>query len=158
MVYKRELEVGGMSMKATDLMIGDWVLISVWDCKPFPSKVTSINYNSYQGKDYDDWIDTEDEEDIEMNDVQPITLTPEILEKNGFEKKEDDEGQELYSLLLGEWAITYMSIFGCPYLTIEDVLDYDRAHSVLNLKDTVYHVHELQHELRKIGYEIYSIN
>lgn len=145
-------------MKATELMIGDWVLISVWDCKPFPSKVTSINYNSYQGKDFVDWIDTEDEEDIGMNDVQPILLTPEILEKNGFEKKEDDEGQELYSLLLGEWAITYMSIYGCPYLTIEDVLDYDRAHSVLNLKDSVYHVHELQHELRKIGYEIYSIN
>ncbi len=140
-------------MKATELMIGDWVLISVWDCKPFPSKVTSINYNSYQGKDFVDWIDTEDEEDIGMYAVQPIPLTPEILEKNGFEKKEDDEGQELYSLLLGEWAITYMSIYGCPYLTIEDVLDYDRAHSVLNLKDSVYHVHELQHALKLCGIE-----
>lgn len=145
-------------MKATELMVGDWVLISVWDCKPFPSKVTSINYNSYQGKNFVDWIDTEDEEDIEMNDVQPIPITPEILEKNGFEKKEDDEGQELYSLLLGEWAITYMSIYGCPYLTIEDVLDYDRAHSVLNLKDSIYNVHELQHELRKVGYEIHRVN
>lgn len=146
------------SMKATELMVGDWVQISVWDCKPFPSKVTSINYNSYQGKDFVDWIDTEDEEDIGMYEVQPIPLTPEILEKNGFEKKEDDFGQELYSLLLGEWAITYMSINGCPYLKIEDVLDYDRAHSVLNLKDSVYHVHELQHELKKVGYEIYCVN
>lgn len=145
-------------MKATELMIGDWVLISVWDCKPFPSKVTSINYNSYQGKDFVDWINTEDEEDIGIYDVKPITLTQEILEKNGFEKKKDDEGQELYSLLHGEWAITYMSIFGCPYLTIEDVLDYDSAHSVMCLKDSIYHVHELQHELRKIGYEIYRIN
>ena len=145
-------------MKTTDLMIGDWVLISVWGCKPFPSKVTSINYNSYQGKDFVDWIDTEDEEDIGMYAVQPILLTQEILEKNGFEKKEDDEGQELYSLLNGEWAITYMSIYGCPYLTIEDVLDDDRAHSVINLKDSIYHVHELQHVLRTVGYEIYRIN
>ena len=138
------------------------MLISVWDCKPFPSKVTSINYNSYQGKDFADWIDTEDEQEIDwidtedeqeigMYNVQPIPLTPEILEKNGFEKKEDDYGQELYSLLLGEWAITYMSISGCPYLTIEDVLDYDPAHSVLNLKDSVYNVHELQHALKLCG-------
>lgn len=69
-------------MKAEDLMIGDWVLISVWDCNPFPSKITSINYNSYQGKNYVDWIDTEDEEEIGMYAVQPIPITPEILEKN----------------------------------------------------------------------------
>lgn len=75
-------------MRATDLMIGDWVLISVWDCKPFPSKVTSINYNSYKGKDFADWIDTEDEEEIGMYNVQPIPITPEVLEKN-FQKDPD---------------------------------------------------------------------
>ena len=53
-------------MEMKDLMISDWVLISVWDCNPFPSKVTSINYNSYQGKDFVDWIDTEDEESFHV--------------------------------------------------------------------------------------------
>ena len=132
-------------MKATELMIGDWVLV-----KNKPVQVVGITTDS---------IETTDKNGYYSEDyIKPITLTPEILEKNGFEKKEDDEGQELYSLLLGEWAITYMSIYGCPYLTIEDVLDYDRAHSVLNLKDSIYHVHELQNELRKIGYEIHNIN
>lgn len=132
-------------MKATELMIGDWVLV-----KNKPVQVVGITTDS---------IETTDKEGYCYEDYfKPITLTPVILEKNGFEKKEDDEGQELYSLLIRGWAITYMSIYGCPYLTIEDVLDYDRAHSVVNLKDSVYHVHELQHELRKIEYEICRIN
>lgn len=132
-------------MKATELMIGDWVLV-----KNKPVQVVGITTDS---------IETTDKEGYCYEGYfKPITLTPVILEKNGFEKKEDDEGQELYSLLIRGWAITYMSIYGCPYLTIEDVLDYDRAHSVVNLKDSVYHVHELQHELRKIEYEICRIN
>jgi hypothetical protein len=74
------------------------VLISVWNCEPFPSKVTSINYNSYKGKDFADWIDTEDEEEIEMYAVQPIPLIPEILEKNGFVRQDGDEYyKEVYS-------------------------------------------------------------
>lgn len=125
-------------MKATELMIGDWVFV-----KNKPVQVVGLTTDS---------VETTDKEGFYFEDYfQPILLTPEILEKNGFEKKEDDEGQELYSLLLGEWAITYMSIYGCPYLTIEDVLDYDRAHSVLNLKDSIYHVHELQHALKLCG-------
>lgn len=132
-------------LQATELMIGDWVSV-----KNKHVQVVGITTDS---------IETTDKEGFYSEDYfEPIPLTPEILEKNGFEKKEDDEGQELYGLLLGEWAITYMSVFGCPYLTIEDVLDYDRAHSVLNLKDSVYHVHELQHELRKVGYEIHRVN
>lgn len=132
-------------LQATELMIGDWVSVKNKHVQVVGITTDSIETTAKEGY---------------FNEIffSPITLTPEILEKNGFEKKEDDFGQELYSLLLGEWAITYMSIYGCPYLTIEDVLDYDRAHSVLNLKDSVYHVHELQHELRKVGYEIHSVN
>lgn len=144
MVYQRKLEIE-FSMKATELMIGDWVLV-----KNKPVQVVGITTDS---------IETTDKEGYCYEDYfKPITLTAEILEKNGFKRFVDDEGQELYDLQIGEWEITYMSIFGCPYMTIEDILDYDSAHSVMNLKDSIYHVHELQHELRKIGYEIHNIN
>ena len=136
-------------MKATDLMIGDWVLISVWGCKPFPSKVTSINYNSYQGKDFVDWIDTEDEEEIGMYNVQPISLTPEILEKNGFSEPTDaGDGTLICGMSIPPYKLTFQSIFGLPVLTIEDVVDDDNLHTCLVLKNEIYSVHELQHALK----------
>lgn len=141
-------------MKATDLMIGDWVLLdkNAWIDDEYDRRCGVPDYQPHKiesGEDLDESVNAD-------GGALPIPLTQEILEKNGFEKKEDDFGQELYSLLLGEWVITYMSIYGCPYLTIEDVLDYDRGHSVLILKDSVYNVHELQHALKvcKIEKEI----
>lgn len=126
-------------------MIGDWVYVKNKPVQVVGVKTDSIettDKNGYYSEDY----------------IKPITLTAEILEKNEFKRIVDDEGQELYDLQIGEWEITYMSIFGCPYMTIEDILDCDSAHSVINLKDSVYHVHELQHELRKVGYEIRNVN
>lgn len=138
-------------MKATDLMIGDWVQydVNAWRDDEYDRKCCVPDYQPFKiesGEELDKLI-------LDDGKPKPIPLTPEILVKNGFEKKEDDDGQELYSLLLGEWAITYMSILGCPYLTIEDVLDYDRAHSVLNLKDSIYYVHQLQQALCLCGIE-----
>ena len=139
-------------MKATDLMIGDWVLISVWDCNPFPSKVTSINYNSYQGKNYVDWIDTEDEEEIGMYAVQPIPITPEILEKNGFNKPQDaGDGTLICGMTIGPYKLTFQSVFVLPIFTIENVVDNDNNHTCLVFKDEIYNVHELQHALRLCG-------
>lgn len=62
-------------MKATELMIGDWVLCpdnmqrQVRYLQVRPS-VIGIGGSSY-----------------DKNEIQPIPLTPEILEKNGFRKK-----------------------------------------------------------------------
>ena len=135
-------------MKTTELMIGDWVLHFGEIARIVGIRIDNYNDASYFKINlHDTWYESG------VDGIEPITLTPEILVKNGFEKKEDDDGQELYSLLLGEWAITYMSILGCPYLTIEDVLDYDRAHSVLNLKDSIYYVHQLQQALCFCGIE-----
>lgn len=135
-------------MKATDLMIGDWVLISVWDCNPFPSKVTSINYNSYQGKDYVDWIDTEDEEEIGMYIVQPIPLTPEILEKNGFPYNNKERlyypfSNKAFAIERDEHddQVFYYSMYVYnPYSSFN-------WHEIIEIR----YVHELQHALRLCG-------
>ena len=141
-----------MSMKATDLMIADWVLISVWGCKPFPSKVTSINYNSYQGKDFVDWIDTEDEEEIRMYAVQPIPLTPEILEKN-FGKYYNRGGFRCYSCSKDE-KIHYMIENRSPSAAPDNRIVFCRVPDIY-ICDVNY-VHELQHALKlcKINKEI----
>lgn len=146
-----------MTMETTDLMIGDWVLISVWDCKPFPSKVTSINYNSYQGKDFVDWIDTEDEEDIGMYDVQPIPLTAEILEKNFGEPVVDIEP----NTQLADYRYTMGSlgdICNTCYITGYNIEDRSQTQGKICVCREngawmfyIRYVHELQHALRLCG-------
>lgn len=59
-------------MKTTELQIGDWVKI---DYNSQKVKVTAV---------YNNWIDTSSISPL-MSKVSPIPLTPEILEKNGFE-------------------------------------------------------------------------
>lgn len=135
-------------MKTTDLMIGDWVLISVWDCNPFPSKITSINYNSYQGKDFVDWIDTEDEEEIGMYAVQPISLTPEILEKNGFELS--PEHARYYFEEEGE---KYEFVLRKMYYINNPKVQKGWAFYAFNVLTLVDYVHELQHAFKLCGIE-----
>ena len=59
-------------MKATELMIGDWVLM-----RGTPVQVRAIGFNTIR---YSDMLITEP-----LDNIEPIPLTPEILEKNGFE-------------------------------------------------------------------------
>ena len=77
-------------MKVTDLQIGDWVYITPWEAEsPLIGKVTAVNYNSWQGKDYCDWIDVEGWDEISPRDIQQIPLTLEIFEKNGWKYEFD---------------------------------------------------------------------
>lgn len=76
-------------MKANELTVGDWVKLDFYDV-PYGDeedavwkngKITAIHHKN--------WVDINfgsplDECDIEVEDVRPIPLTPEILEKNGF--------------------------------------------------------------------------
>ena len=59
------------NVEAKDLMIGDWVLIDT-----YPEKVKLIGETLIKVWNRDDSID--------VDDVLPIPLTAEILEKNGF--------------------------------------------------------------------------
>jgi hypothetical protein len=60
-------------MKASELMIGDWVLYN-----ETPQQVLEIS-------GIDDEVYLETDELVHQSEIQPIPLTPEILEKNGFE-------------------------------------------------------------------------
>jgi hypothetical protein len=102
-------------MKATELMIGDWVYYG-----KKPVKVLQLS----EGKDY--------------KEINPIPLTSEILEKNGFERLGTN-----YFLLCYPFGLTNPSTHDNYkdnyYLRVSD--------KSVNIK----FVHELQHALRLCG-------
>lgn len=125
-------------MKANEVMLGDWVYNEV------PCYVTAIYPNGTMDCQGDDWA-------ISTDRVDPIPLTAEILEKNGFvndfyetESIADYRTIELegysYSdyLVLITWCNGQLRATFEPRGSVEMVCDY---------------VHELQHALRLCGIE-----
>lgn len=126
-------------MKATDLMIGDWVLLN-----GNPLKIQAIdslgaeivaNGDLFCIKE-DRWAYTADK-------IDSIPLTPEILEKNGFVFDSDF------------WTISnprYNNVRMVRYCSIdEEVTDAFLGHWAFDENYAIDYVHELQHALRLCG-------
>jgi hypothetical protein len=65
-------------IKASDLRVGNWLLLDTGVCLPSPHCIMAKDiYDISEGK-------------ITLNALEPILLTPEILEKAGFEKEDKD--------------------------------------------------------------------
>ena len=131
-------------MKAEDLMIGDWVSITEPDdFHGYTGKVRITNAEvNYIMVDIPDMH----LHDVFIEDLQPIPLTEEILEKNGFGFL-DTSNNEIKSVWTGWWILDGLEL-GCfsnlkfpVYFNISDV----------NVK--VNYVHELQHALKLCGIE-----
>lgn len=71
-------------IKKEDLQIGDWVYIHHNGSASHFAKVTAIYENGFVC-----WLQEECEGLSKADYIEPIPLTPEILEKNGFRKSED---------------------------------------------------------------------
>lgn len=115
-------------MKANELMIGDWVYLNYWDGK-YPQQIHGINYNSWRGEGYADWVDTDIDDEASIKNVEPIPLTAEILEKNGFK---DEDADLLYTFYDG-WNFEIHN------------------KTMLVSCGSIWYVHELQHALRLCG-------
>lgn len=111
-------------MKANELMIGDWVVVGSGE----PFKVGIID------PDFLFW-----------DEVQPILLTPEILEKNGF--KEDGDG--VYRDSNSYFIPTYQSGFDIG--TWETHIE--PTEGIGDFSGNLKYIHELQHALRLCGVE-----
>lgn len=123
-------------MKSTELMIGDWV--SVEDL--IRCRVDKIF------QDYVVCLDKRDNEII--GNIMPIPLTPEILEKNGF----DNEGY--YRLPINENMSLEYYMYEHRLRKWYRGVDGWQNHSII--KDITFqcqchYVHELQHALRLCG-------
>lgn len=108
-------------LKVTDLMIGDWVML--------------------QGKPY--MIDMLNGYQESSMGVEPIPLTPEILEKN-FELLFSKKGVYIYSGIEGRLIIqNHYKVKGWDWS-----LDFDIQTGTATAFGRVNYIHELQHCLR----------
>lgn len=121
-----------MSMKANELMIGDWVMSK--ELKT-PVKVCSIMnhyettiYFYYQGNEFI----------VNSYQFEPIPLTPKILEKNGFYRSEIPTRDEIGHYYHRKTAPS--SIF--VSISFEDGRDFGNE---------IKYVHQLQHALKICG-------
>lgn len=130
-------------MKANELIIGCLVTSKKWREKPF--KITRINDS---GKYYCG-ITAEGSQvgPFLIEELVPIPLTAEILEKNGFETEDAKDGgfvlcDDFYDIFIYEWSD---SIWVVRYESTEMNIPFEQA--------TMSYVHELQHFLKSNGVE-----
>ena len=126
-------------MKANELMIGDWVQV--------PSLIDNVeHYDAWckvkQLRDCD--LDVVGFKEIKYDEIVPISLTPEILEKNGI--KRDTNGK-----VFGEYFDEDKNGFLEISVDREGIwwsINYEEYH-ILRFK----YVHQLQHALKLCGIE-----
>lgn len=139
-------------MKAEDLMIGDWVkYIMVTHDDEFVDNliidkgqsttkhIIKIDTVADSGVFFKSKFD-ESFIFVSIKDLEPIPLTEEILEKNGFEKDRD------YGYFIGQSNSGYYIYFNNNHLFIQagyDAIEFAWCE----------YVHELQHALKMCGIE-----
>lgn len=127
-------------MKASELMIGDWVVYQGDTEYANPIRIEGMDIHTRA-------LITEDREDVGFDGIDPIPLTAEILRKNGFETEcAKDSGfllcDDFYDIFIYEWSD---SIWVARYESTEMNIPFEQA--------TMSYVHELQHFLRASGFE-----
>ena len=129
-------------MKANELMINDWVFY-IGDGEPKQTQVMEITslrqVQLFDGEDLSSWFL------VGEKYIEPIPLTAEILEKNGFDKRNDgcvwnDENGSTVVVLWKEYNYTHCynyidASIGC--ITVREL--------------PITYVHELQHFFRLCG-------
>lgn len=123
-------------------MVGDWCC----DKHGFPMQITNVGedyaYATWDGNEGDPW---------EFNDKddqpKPIPLTPEILEKNGWERDIDKEWEYNNSHILPHYCYQWEK----RNVKIEMYAGLEGFTISLIIGRRFYAIHELQHVLRLYG-------
>ena len=131
-------------MEAKDLMIGDWVL---HDGEPYQIRQLGIYGVDRDGEDYPAICVGKPKGIgliVERNEIEPIPLTPEILEKNGWVY--NDEDKKFFSQTWVGGGLMLQGADDCGYCIVV-ASDYDDEDTNRTPFILLY-VHELQHALR----------
>ena len=145
-------------MKENDLTVGDWVhrhYNSIYEGEvSYDFRVTQLT--RHYGDELLVWGESTDGKHHgnlgSISQIEPIELTIEILEKNGWKNISNHtlQGRETYKLHIEQNSFDY-------YVTIKlrdyfrlDSLD-DRVYTLCNMQFGCNYVHELQHALKLCG-------
>lgn len=122
-------------MKATDLMIGDWVCLKDDTKSELPLKVDGVLTDdiSLEGEGFLGGVD---------GLIRPIPLTPEILEKNGFVFVKSSDMDTVWN---GWWIYENLELGTCC-LDRED--NWPCYINIVDSNIKCEYVHQLQHALR----------
>lgn len=116
-------------MKANEIQIGDWV-------EPRQCMIPTV-YCKVEGIYPDGTVHLDKAEMLfTLDELAPVPLTPEILEKNGFYYDENKKAYlmgVIFQIKSERYGLFSFKICGCPY--------------------SLNTVHELQHALRLCGIE-----
>lgn len=150
-------------MVATELMVGDWVYAIDANGEKHPCRANNLEYD-YTNKRGDFCVDfygtgyEAEWPDVSFN-VEPIPLTPEILEKNGFIYKDvaHNNFRGVWVCNVGRCNNVFIQFTDKVAIEIHNELgrkdEKGRADLVSFCRDwcEVLFVHELQHALRLCG-------
>lgn len=128
-------------MKATDLMIGDWV---------------NSDFGVFQIKEiFDDAVRDDRGNDYEFDCVYPILLTGEILKSNGFELVEiGDNGHSTPKANVNRYeSWECKTAFQTFYLIYDRRAKNYSLNAFSNHIINIVYVHELQNAMRVCGVE-----
>ena len=132
-------------MKANELMIGDWVYLpSIISDDKFPVQVLEIQDDCIK------YYGGGKKRMVLFEHIEPIHLTPEILEKNGFITNDEQgnwKGYRIYSLFNTNKGCIFMLKLYEKDSIVEISLDMSPYYIVFKF------VHQLQHALRLCGIE-----
>jgi hypothetical protein len=138
-------------MKASELMVGDWVYAIDDNGEKHPCRANNLEYD-YTNKRGDFCVDfygtgyEAEWPDVTFN-VEPIPITPEILEKNGFVQNPRSKSRRSHQICTDSVYISWwrgrLNILFKPFI----------GHSTNHVNVDGKYVHELQHALRICGIE-----
>ena len=140
-------------------MVNDWVYRIDFK-NPVPSKIIGIEVVNYDKMEYVVDVLNKNGYNVQLylNEIKPIPITPEILEKNGFEKVLDEDGTECYRYY-NSAADGYIKISlynggdGDWSIEIINYEKFDDNEIVYNNNFTFLKVHQLQQAFRLCGIE-----
>lgn len=157
-------------MKANELMVGDWVRVHApYFKKNKAYRVVEVREHGYKGEAtaHIELPDEDEEASMTGEFLLGIPITPDILEKNGFERRDDltedgflpfildrNDTEECYEVIV-EWR-DYYDNGAADAFNVEIVDECWKLHvgcgmkTYISTQDIIF-VHELQHTLRLCG-------
>lgn len=141
-------------LKISDLSIGDWVEFhrtkGIWIALPLFDKAYAQVIGTHRGAEVSLLVDGKREFiAMPLSAIQPIPITPEILEKNGWSEFSDYHNSWRLDIASDKRVWMFKNSHDWTFQVMSWGLGHNHSVAKAYIKD----IHELQHALRLAGVE-----